>query len=103
MIQSPVSLNVGCVSLLSPPSGEPYEFIPLEWLKKWLEDSTATKEIDNSLFLCCHGKLHPDRVADSKRVSLQAAQLLYERYGGGPRMDGQSNTGFALCSNHELQ
>uniref|UniRef100_A0AAQ4QVM5 Ubiquitin carboxyl-terminal hydrolase 48 n=1 Tax=Gasterosteus aculeatus aculeatus TaxID=481459 RepID=A0AAQ4QVM5_GASAC len=76
--------------LLPAKDGEPYEFIPLEWLKKWLEDSTATKEIDNSLFLCCHGKLHPDRVADSKRVSLQAAQLLYERYGGGPRMDGSS-------------
>ncbi|XP_037346646.2 ubiquitin carboxyl-terminal hydrolase 48 isoform X2 [Pungitius pungitius] len=76
--------------LLPAKDGEPYEFIPLEWLKKWLEDSTATKEINNSLFLCCHGKLHPDRVADSKRVSLQAAQLLYERYGGGPRMDGSS-------------
>ncbi|KAL6111272.1 usp48 [Pungitius sinensis] len=76
--------------LLPAKDGELYEFIPLEWLKKWLEDSTATKEIDNSLFLCCHGKLHPDRVADSKRVSLQAAQLLYERYGGGPRMDGSS-------------
>jgi len=83
-------------------SGEPYEFIPLEWLKKWLEDSTATKEIDNSLFLCSHGKLHPDKVADAKRVSLEAAQLLYERYSGGPRMDGQSNRGFALFSNHEL-
>ncbi|XP_075952864.1 ubiquitin carboxyl-terminal hydrolase 48 isoform X1 [Anarhichas minor] len=76
--------------LLPATDGEPYEFIPLDWLKKWLEDSTATKEIDNSLFLCSHGKLHPDKVADSKRVSLQAAQLLYERYSGGPRMDGSS-------------
>ncbi|KAK9528410.1 hypothetical protein VZT92_012572 [Zoarces viviparus] len=76
--------------LLPATDGEPYEFIPLDWLKKWLEDSTATKEIDNSLFLCTHGKLHPDKVADSKRVSLQAAQLLYERYSGGPRMDGSS-------------
>ncbi|XP_054472926.1 ubiquitin carboxyl-terminal hydrolase 48 isoform X1 [Anoplopoma fimbria] len=76
--------------LLPARDGEPYEFIPLDWLKKWLEDSTATKEIDNSLFLCSHGKLHPDKVADSKRVSLQAAQVLYERYSGGPRMDGSS-------------
>uniref|UniRef100_A0A8C2X7P6 Ubiquitin carboxyl-terminal hydrolase 48 n=1 Tax=Cyclopterus lumpus TaxID=8103 RepID=A0A8C2X7P6_CYCLU len=76
--------------LLPARDGEPYEFIPLDWLKKWLEDSTATKEIDNALFLCSHGKLHPDKVADSKRVSLQAAQLLYERYSGGPRMDGAS-------------
>ncbi|XP_055364877.1 ubiquitin carboxyl-terminal hydrolase 48 isoform X6 [Betta splendens] len=70
--------------------GGPYEFIPLEWLKKWLDDSTATKEIDNSLFLCCHNKLHPDKVGDSKRVSLQAAELLYKRYGGGPRLDNSS-------------
>ncbi|KAM9361476.1 ubiquitin carboxyl-terminal hydrolase 48 [Symphorus nematophorus] len=76
--------------LLPARDGEPYEFIPLDWLKKWLDDSTATKEIDNSLFLCSHGKLHPDKVGESKRVSLQAAQLLYERYSGGPRLDGSS-------------
>uniref|UniRef100_UPI0037E73434 ubiquitin carboxyl-terminal hydrolase 48 isoform X2 n=1 Tax=Semicossyphus pulcher TaxID=241346 RepID=UPI0037E73434 len=76
--------------LLPARDGEPYEFIPLDWLKKWLDDSTATKEIDTTFFLCSHGKLHPDKVGDSKRVSLQAAQLLYERYGGGPRLDGSS-------------
>uniref|UniRef100_A0A3Q0RJ62 Ubiquitin carboxyl-terminal hydrolase 48 n=1 Tax=Amphilophus citrinellus TaxID=61819 RepID=A0A3Q0RJ62_AMPCI len=76
--------------LLPARDGEQYEFIPLDWLKKWLDDSTATKEIDSSLFLCCHDKLHPDKVGDTKRVSLQAAQLLYERYGGGPRLDGSS-------------
>lgn len=76
--------------LLPARDGEPYEFVPLDWLKKWLDDSTATKEIDNTLFLCSHGKLHPDKVADSKRISLEAAQLLYERYGGGPRLDASS-------------
>uniref|UniRef100_A0A3P8WKN3 Ubiquitin carboxyl-terminal hydrolase 48 n=1 Tax=Cynoglossus semilaevis TaxID=244447 RepID=A0A3P8WKN3_CYNSE len=78
--------------LLPTKDGELYEFIPLEWLKKWLDDSTATKEIDNTLLLCSHGKLHPDKVGDSKRVSLQAAQQLYERYGGGPRLNS------SLCS-----
>lgn len=73
-------------------AGEPYEFIPLDWLKKWLDDSTATKEIDNTLFLCSHGKLHPDKVGESKRVSLEAAQLLFERYNGGPRLDGEWNS-----------
>uniref|UniRef100_A0A3Q3GMV3 Ubiquitin carboxyl-terminal hydrolase 48 n=1 Tax=Kryptolebias marmoratus TaxID=37003 RepID=A0A3Q3GMV3_KRYMA len=75
---------------LLPAEDEQYEFIPLEWLKKWLDDSTATKEIDNSIFLCSHGKLHPDKMGEVKRVSLQAANLLYERYGGGPRLDGSS-------------
>uniref|UniRef100_A0A8C5CU12 ubiquitinyl hydrolase 1 n=1 Tax=Gadus morhua TaxID=8049 RepID=A0A8C5CU12_GADMO len=68
----------------------PYEFVPLEWLKKWLDDSTATKEMDNSLFLCSHGKLHPDKVGEAKRVSMAAAHILYQRYGGGPRLDGSS-------------
>lgn len=77
-------------------SGDPYEFIPLDWLKKWLDDSTATKEIDNSLFLCCHNKLHPDKVGESKRVSLQAAELLYKRYGGGPRLDSKSVSSQAI-------
>lgn len=70
--------------------GEPYEFISLEWLKKWLDDSAATKEIDNSMFLCSHGKLHPDKVGDCKRISLTAAEQLYSRYGGGPRLDTSS-------------
>lgn len=77
--------------LFFPSAGEHYEFIPLDWLKKWLDDSTATKKIDNTLFLCSHGKLHPDKIGEVKRVSFHAANLLYERYGGGPRLDGQSN------------
>ncbi|XP_061688495.1 ubiquitin carboxyl-terminal hydrolase 48 isoform X3 [Syngnathoides biaculeatus] len=76
--------------LLPARDGEPYEFIPLYWLKKWLDDSTATKKIDNLDFLCFHGKLHPDKVGDAKRVSQKAGQVLYERYGGGPRLDGST-------------
>ncbi|KAK5911825.1 hypothetical protein CesoFtcFv8_001761 [Champsocephalus esox] len=76
--------------LLPAKDGELYEFIPMDWLKKWLEDSTATRDIDNASFLCSHGKLHPDKVGDTKRVSLQAAQVLYERYSGGPRLDASS-------------
>ncbi|XP_077582327.1 ubiquitin carboxyl-terminal hydrolase 48 isoform X1 [Stigmatopora nigra] len=70
--------------------GEPFEFIPLDWLKKWLDDSTAIKKIDNTRFLCSHGKLHPDKVGDVKRISKNAGQVLYERYGGGPRLDGST-------------
>ncbi|CAL9705001.1 unnamed protein product [Knipowitschia caucasica] len=70
--------------------GEQYEFVSLEWIKKWLDDSTATKEIDNFAFLCSHGKLHPDKVVDCKRISVLAAQQLYNRYGGGPRLECSS-------------
>lgn len=79
------------------PSGEPYEFVPVEWLKKWLDDSTAIKEIDNSHFLCSHGKLHPDRLNEAKRISHSAAQILFSRYGGGPRIDGNNIQSFCSC------
>ncbi|XP_076846101.1 ubiquitin carboxyl-terminal hydrolase 48 isoform X2 [Brachyhypopomus gauderio] len=73
--------------LLPAEDGEPYEFVPVEWLKKWLDDSTAIKAIDNSRFLCMHGRLHPDRVGETKRISHKAAERLFSRYGGGPRVD----------------
>ncbi len=66
--------------------GQSYEFVPLEWLKKWLDDSTAIKEIDNSQFLCSHGKLHPDNIGEVKRISSKAADLLFGRYGGISRL-----------------
>uniref|UniRef100_A0A1A7YAH0 Ubiquitin carboxyl-terminal hydrolase 48 n=1 Tax=Iconisemion striatum TaxID=60296 RepID=A0A1A7YAH0_9TELE len=77
-------------TLLSAEDGEQYDFIPMDWLKKWLDDSTVSKEINNSPFLCSHGKLHPDKVGEVKRISFQAANVLYERYGGGPRLNGSS-------------
>ncbi|TRY94892.1 hypothetical protein DNTS_032992 [Danionella cerebrum] len=76
--------------LLPAEDDQSYEFVPLEWLKKWLDDSTAIKEIDNSEFLCSHGKLHPDKIGDAKKISLKAANLLFDRYGGGPRLDRSS-------------
>ncbi|XP_030632377.1 ubiquitin carboxyl-terminal hydrolase 48 isoform X2 [Chanos chanos] len=76
--------------LLPAEDGYPYEFMPLDWLKKWLDDSTAIKEIDNTPFLCSHGKLHPDKIGEAKRISHKAAELLFSRYGGGPRLDQSS-------------
>lgn len=64
----------------------------MEWLKKWLDDSTAIKEIDNGHFLCSHGKLHPDRLSEAKRISHSAAEILFSRYGGGPRIDGKDDS-----------
>uniref|UniRef100_A0A8C1VWP7 Ubiquitin carboxyl-terminal hydrolase 48 n=1 Tax=Cyprinus carpio TaxID=7962 RepID=A0A8C1VWP7_CYPCA len=73
--------------LLPTEDGLSYEFVPLEWLKKWLDDSTSIKEIDNSQFLCSHGKLHPDKIGDVKRISSKAADLLFSRYGGVSRLE----------------
>ncbi|XP_054857186.1 ubiquitin carboxyl-terminal hydrolase 48 isoform X1 [Eublepharis macularius] len=73
-------------------AGSPYDFVSLEWLRRWLDESTPPKPIDNSACLCSHGKLHPDKIPTVKRVSEYVADYFYERYGGGPRL-----TVTALC------
>ncbi|XP_053308478.1 ubiquitin carboxyl-terminal hydrolase 48 [Spea bombifrons] len=73
-------------------AGDAYEFVSLEWLQKWLDESTPTKAIDNSKWLCPHGKLHPDKTSMMKRISAYAAEIFYQRYGGGPRLKAD-----ALC------
>ncbi|XP_078186808.1 ubiquitin carboxyl-terminal hydrolase 48 isoform X9 [Callithrix jacchus] len=75
-----------------PAGAEPYEFVSLEWLQKWLDESTPTKPIDNHACLCSHDKLHPDKISIMKRISEYAADIFYTRYGGGPRL-----TVKALC------
>lgn len=75
-------------------SSEPYEFVSLEWLQKWLDESTPTKPIDNHACLCSHDKLHPDKISIMKRISEYAADIFYSRYGGGPRLTGKSDVCF---------
>ncbi|XP_070812409.1 ubiquitin carboxyl-terminal hydrolase 48 isoform X3 [Pituophis catenifer annectens] len=73
-------------------AGCPYDFVSLEWLQQWLDESTPPKAIDNTACLCSHGKLHPDKISTVKRVSEDVAEYFYTRYGGGPRL-----TVKALC------
>ncbi|XP_053818596.1 ubiquitin carboxyl-terminal hydrolase 48 isoform X3 [Vidua chalybeata] len=73
-------------------AGSPYDFISLEWLQKWLDESTPPKPIDNTACLCSHGKLHPDKISLMKRISEYVADFFYRRYGGGPRLNVK-----ALC------
>ncbi|XP_042334853.1 ubiquitin carboxyl-terminal hydrolase 48 isoform X3 [Sceloporus undulatus] len=73
-------------------AGCPYDFVSLEWLQQWLDESTLPKPIDNTACLCSHGKLHPDKIPIVKRISESVADYFYKRYGGGPRL-----TGKALC------
>ncbi|EHB07082.1 Ubiquitin carboxyl-terminal hydrolase 48 [Heterocephalus glaber] len=69
-----------------PAGAEPYEFVSLEWLQKWLDELTPTKPIDNHTSLCSHDKLHPDKISIMKRISKYVADIFYSRYGGGPRL-----------------
>ncbi|KAM9297028.1 ubiquitin carboxyl-terminal hydrolase 48 [Gastrophryne carolinensis] len=76
--------------LPAPGAGDAYEFVPLEWLQKWLDESTPARPIDNANFLCAHAKLHPDKISCVKRISGGAADVLYQRYRGGPRLTADS-------------
>ncbi|KAL7976145.1 hypothetical protein Chor_008242 [Crotalus horridus] len=81
-------------------AGCPYDFVSLEWLQQWLDESTPPKAIDNTACLCSHGKLHPDKIPTVKRVSEDVADYFYKRYGGGPRLtggEGEFLEGKALC------
>lgn len=35
---------------------EPYEFLPLDWLTKWLSNRTFEQQIDNLPYVCQHSK-----------------------------------------------
>ncbi|XP_013784550.1 ubiquitin carboxyl-terminal hydrolase 48-like [Limulus polyphemus] len=73
--------------ILPATEGNPHEWISSEWLMKWLNaDVGQVEAIDNSSVLCLHNKLHPDKVTNVKCINQQAADQLFEKYGGGPRL-----------------
>lgn len=70
-----------------------YYWIPTDWLSKWLNGhSTADSvpPIDNSTLMCSHYQLDPLKVGRAKCVPVRAAEMLYDRYRGGPRLDQMS-------------
>ncbi|KXJ21295.1 ubiquitin carboxyl-terminal hydrolase 48 [Exaiptasia diaphana] len=70
---------------------EDYEWVLTEWLRTWLNDRVEKKPpIDNSSLLCPHGKLHPEKVHNVKRISVKAADLFFDQFGGFPRLKSDS-------------
>ncbi|XP_064459284.1 ubiquitin carboxyl-terminal hydrolase 48-like [Ornithodoros turicata] len=73
--------------------GEPFDWIPTEWLIKWLtEEVDKVPPVDNSFAICQHSMLDPQKVTKMKCISSAAADMIYEKFGGGPRLSP------ALCS-----
>lgn len=63
-------------------------WIPTEWLTKWLSSqSVVIPPIDVSSFQCCHGNLDPSKVNKAKCIPTNAAETLYQNYGGDIRLD----------------
>ncbi|XP_011699753.1 PREDICTED: ubiquitin carboxyl-terminal hydrolase 48-like isoform X2 [Wasmannia auropunctata] len=71
-------------------SWDNYYWIPTDWLSKWLNGNSSTvdvRPIDNSNLMCSHSRLDPLKVSRMKCVPELAAQMLYDKYQGGPRLD----------------
>lgn len=76
------------------PDLEKYEWISTKWLRNWMDDKLETPPVDHASLLCCHGKLDPDEVINAKRIKVEAAEEIFNRYGGFPRLQSDS-----LCIN----
>jgi ubiquitin carboxyl-terminal hydrolase 48 len=61
--------SLPCTSL------EQGEFIPTQWLLTWLGNDEKVGPIDNSILLCDHGKLNPEKFREYKLVSSSAVSL----------------------------
>ena len=65
---------------------EDYEWISTKWLRSWLSvDNKAIPPIDNTELMCPHSGMDPSKINLVKRISCQAADILYAKYGGLPR------------------
>ncbi|XP_070155965.1 ubiquitin carboxyl-terminal hydrolase 48 isoform X1 [Polyergus mexicanus] len=70
-----------------------YFWIPTDWLSKWLNGHSITDSvppIDNSILMCSHYRLDPLKVGRAKCIPAEVAQILYDKYRGGPRLDQTS-------------
>nr|XP_032824287.1 ubiquitin carboxyl-terminal hydrolase 48 isoform X1 [Petromyzon marinus] len=73
-------------ALLPADNASEFEFVGTAWLRQWLTDSACVRALDNAAFVCTHGALSPHHVGSVKRISRGAANALYHKYGGGPRL-----------------
>ncbi|XP_076161191.1 ubiquitin carboxyl-terminal hydrolase 48 isoform X2 [Ptiloglossa arizonensis] len=72
---------------------EEYQWIPSDWLSKWLTGHSSfdgVPPIDNSTLMCSHYRLDPLKVNRAKCLPVLAADMIYDKYRGGPRLDQNS-------------
>lgn len=65
-----------------------FEWVTTSWLRTWLaEDCMGTvPPIDNVPLLCPHEKVHPDNVSLAKLLPKEAADMIFEKFGGCLRL-----------------
>ena len=74
-----------------------YEWISTNWLRTWLNSENRNiPPIDNTVLTCKHSRTDPSKMHLMKRVSAEAADVLFSQYGGLPRL--QSDSLCTTCS-----
>ena len=68
------------------PSTQNKEFRIIDsiWFARWVRGELDLDCIDMNHFICPHKKLKPSAIAQSKFISVEAWNLLVDKYGGGP-------------------
>lgn len=67
------------------------EAVCADWITNWLTNlDPAVLPIDNSKLLCPHSCLDPNAVTNAKYITVDGANILYDRFGGGPRLHDQN-------------
>ncbi|XP_013383086.1 ubiquitin carboxyl-terminal hydrolase 48 isoform X2 [Lingula anatina] len=66
--------------------GADFEWIETAWVSKWLQDDLQPPAVDNTALLCSHGRINPDKVPQMKCISVEAAETIYAKYKGSPRL-----------------
>ncbi|WAR25209.1 UBP48-like protein [Mya arenaria] len=71
--------------------GNKYEWLPMSWFGKWLNDPATAPEIDVTKLCCAHQKASPEMCLKMKCVSQRGADHLFSIYGGSVRLQGDES------------
>uniref|UniRef100_A0A2C9K4H8 Ubiquitin carboxyl-terminal hydrolase 48 n=2 Tax=Biomphalaria glabrata TaxID=6526 RepID=A0A2C9K4H8_BIOGL len=69
---------------------EPWEWVSLQWLVKWLAEPKKIDQVVNRVPKCPHNKLPPDEVVKLKCISSVVADQLFSKYPINKRYPGES-------------
>lgn len=71
--------------------GDKYEWLPLSWFSKWLNDPATAPAVDVRKLMCSHNKVCPDKCLNMKCVSQRGSDQLFSMYGGEIRLQGDNS------------
>jgi hypothetical protein len=70
-----------------------WEWMSFDWLKSYFSRDSYEKPVasfDLSSVVCKHGRADPLKIEKVKRISSKAADQIYDKFGGHPRLNGDA-------------